>query len=66
MKIECTVEELKELVKTPVNELTDVNNILPKHTCSNELPPHRFPLFNLQEYQHIYKEAQQEAPKEDC
>lgn len=30
-----------------------------------ELPPHKFPLLNPREYQRIYKEAQQEAPKED-
>jgi len=26
MKIECTVEELKELIKTPVAEATDVEH----------------------------------------
>lgn len=43
MKIECTVEEFKELIKS---ELSDVNNSLPRHRCLNELPPHTFPLFN--------------------
>lgn len=65
MKIECTVEELKELIKTSASELTDVNNSLPKHTCSNELPPHRFPLFNHRLSQDICKEVQQEVPKEE-
>lgn len=32
---------------------------------SEELPPHKFPLLNPREYRDIYKEAQQEVPKED-
>lgn len=40
MKIECTVEELKELIKTPVVKTTDVNieNDMPVHTFSNKPP----------------------------
>lgn len=54
MKIECTVKELKELMK----EKNLVVNM------QDELPPHQFPFFNHQLPRHICKEAQQEVPKE--
>lgn len=40
MKIECTVDELIELIKTPAIELTDVKieNDMPVHTFSNKPP----------------------------
>lgn len=41
MKIECTVEELKEMLikkNTPVSETTDVSNKLPQYTFSNKPP----------------------------
>lgn len=67
MKIECTVEEFKELTNknTPVAITTDVIKETEGEEPKDVLPPHKFPLLNLQEYQRIYKEAQQEVPKED-
>ncbi len=65
MEIKCTVQELKELLnkETSVAGTTDE---LSRNLCNNQtLPPHEFPLLNVQEYQHIYKEVQQEVPKED-
>lgn len=53
MEIKCTPQELKELIEnkkeTPVVVTTD------------EIPPHKFPVFNFKEYQCTCKEAQQEV-----
>lgn len=57
MKIEGSVEELELFFEKII--LTNK-----KMAISNELPPHEFPLLNRQEYQHIYREAPQEVPKE--
>lgn len=54
MKIECTVKELKELMR---KENIVVN-------MQDELLPHQFPFFNHQLLQDICKEHQQEVPKE--
>lgn len=56
----------EEIKNTPVAGTTDVipPHEIPLYTCDN-LPPHTFPLLNKQEYQRIYKEAQQEVPKEE-
>ncbi len=57
MEIKCTVQELRELIEnkkeTPVDSTTD------------EMPPHKFLLFDAREYLRTCKEEEQEVPKEE-
>lgn len=61
-------EDIKDIKKEVAELKNMISKLLEKNYTyrkKNELPPHTFPLLNLQEYQCIYKEAQQEVPKEE-
>lgn len=56
MKIECTPQELKELIKEKRTSVV---------TATDEIPQHNFTLFNPKGCQHTCMEVQQEVPKEE-
>lgn len=56
MEIKCTPEELKELINEKITSVA---------VTTDEIPQHKFTLFNTKGCQHTCTEAQQEVPKEE-